>query len=47
MESAYSVTLLSIAYMVASHALTHTINSRLLFQWGAKVIPHNWVCKYM
>src|SRR6218665_526729 len=24
-----------------------TINSRLMFQWGAKVMPHNWVCKYM
>src|SRR6218665_1791542 len=23
------------------------INSRLMFQWGAKVMPHNWVCKYM
>src|SRR6218665_1873955 len=23
------------------------INSKLMFQWGAKVMPHNWVCKYM
>src|SRR6218665_431501 len=20
------------------------INSRLMFQWGAKAMPHNWVC---
>src|SRR6218665_438458 len=23
------------------------INSRLMFQCSAKVMPHNWVCKYM